>query len=365
MREWVDHTTSRILATPESSARGPSVLEIGCGTGMLLFRVAPHCSRYVGVDFSEAALVARRVADRVATAGPREARAVSVPTSLDALGAEAPFDLVVINSVIQYFPDVDYLAKVLEAAYARLAPGGALFVGDVRSLRHLTTFHESVELARASDTTTIAELKARVSRRAARGGRAGHRSAAFRSARATLAGLRGPQGRIEGRSSQKRDDAVPLRRGSSQERAIDERRRRNAGTDGCSAATLQRPGASRSAARRARARSRGGRPERQARGPVKAGESLLSDDGSAAVGDCAWLQTDSGDALDPEDVRAIDPAYDVQVVVQPGASRLHGRRLSSSLGGSATRDAGRGPRGPAARVVHESLRSGERRAARI
>ena len=38
MREWVEGTVSRILALKPTN-----VLEIGCGTGLLLFRVAPHC----------------------------------------------------------------------------------------------------------------------------------------------------------------------------------------------------------------------------------------------------------------------------------------------------------------------------------
>ena len=51
MREWVDDAVDRILS------QGPRrVLEIGCGTGLLLFRIAPSCTRYVGADFSPAAL---------------------------------------------------------------------------------------------------------------------------------------------------------------------------------------------------------------------------------------------------------------------------------------------------------------------
>ena len=51
MREWLDQTVDRIL-----SLRPQNVLEIGCGTGLLLFRLAPHCARYVGTDFSPIAL---------------------------------------------------------------------------------------------------------------------------------------------------------------------------------------------------------------------------------------------------------------------------------------------------------------------
>ncbi|HEX5723982.1 MAG TPA: amino acid adenylation domain-containing protein, partial [Longimicrobiaceae bacterium] len=51
MREWVEHTAERILAL-----RPERVLEVGCGTGLLLFRVAPHTRAYHGTDFSGVAL---------------------------------------------------------------------------------------------------------------------------------------------------------------------------------------------------------------------------------------------------------------------------------------------------------------------
>ena len=51
MREWVDETVSRIR-----SLAPRRVLEIGCGTGLLLFRVAPGAARYVGIDVAQSAL---------------------------------------------------------------------------------------------------------------------------------------------------------------------------------------------------------------------------------------------------------------------------------------------------------------------
>src|SRR3989337_815490 len=46
MRIWVDDAVKRILSLQPSR-----VLEIGCGTGLLLFRIAPHSLRYWGPDF--------------------------------------------------------------------------------------------------------------------------------------------------------------------------------------------------------------------------------------------------------------------------------------------------------------------------
>jgi 2-polyprenyl-3-methyl-5-hydroxy-6-metoxy-1,4-benzoquinol methylase len=46
MREWVADTVAQIRKL------GPRrVLELGCGTGLLLFRLAGECERYCGTDF--------------------------------------------------------------------------------------------------------------------------------------------------------------------------------------------------------------------------------------------------------------------------------------------------------------------------
>ena len=67
VREWVDHTVARIR-----QLQPRRILEIGCGTGLLLYRLAPHCQSYIGTDFlaSSVAKVRREVekqpyADRV------------------------------------------------------------------------------------------------------------------------------------------------------------------------------------------------------------------------------------------------------------------------------------------------------------
>ncbi|MBE9059360.1 class I SAM-dependent methyltransferase, partial [Sphaerospermopsis sp. LEGE 08334] len=51
MREWVENTVGRIL-----SLSPQRVLEIGCGSGLLLSRIAPNCEEYWGCDYSSAAI---------------------------------------------------------------------------------------------------------------------------------------------------------------------------------------------------------------------------------------------------------------------------------------------------------------------
>ncbi|MGZ4739594.1 MAG: MupA/Atu3671 family FMN-dependent luciferase-like monooxygenase [Ilumatobacteraceae bacterium] len=155
MHQWVDATVARIRDLAPRR-----VLEIGCGTGLLLFRVAPHCERYVGIDLAQHAL------DRIAAALPgagltnvelHRGAAADVASIVD-----GPFDTIVINSVSQYFPHATYLVDVVNAAIGLLEPGGSLFLGDVRSRAHQELFAAAVELARAPAAGTAAELASRV-----------------------------------------------------------------------------------------------------------------------------------------------------------------------------------------------------------
>jgi ubiquinone/menaquinone biosynthesis C-methylase UbiE len=55
MAEWINTTVDRLLNLDcFQKGRKPRILEIGSGTGMILFRVAPHAEKYVALDFSAA-----------------------------------------------------------------------------------------------------------------------------------------------------------------------------------------------------------------------------------------------------------------------------------------------------------------------
>ncbi len=71
-------------------------------------------------------------------------------------------DTVIINSVLQFFPSVDYLADVLERAAKRITPGGFIFVGDVRSYSWLEAFHTDIQFYKAPDALSAGELRQRI-----------------------------------------------------------------------------------------------------------------------------------------------------------------------------------------------------------
>ncbi|HEV8562024.1 MAG TPA: amino acid adenylation domain-containing protein [Actinophytocola sp.] len=160
MADWAGATVERIRALG-----GREVLEIGCGSGILVRRLLPGCDRYIGTDLSGrtlrdlAGMLDPALADRVELhhVGAHDAASV----------VRRSVDVVVINSVAQYFPDVAYLLRVIESVVPLVRPGGAIFVGDVRNLRLHRVFACSVELERAAADLPDDELARRVHARLA------------------------------------------------------------------------------------------------------------------------------------------------------------------------------------------------------
>ncbi|MEH2324932.1 MAG: amino acid adenylation domain-containing protein [Nostoc sp.] len=155
MHEWVNNQVAQILALQPKQ-----VLEIGCGTGLILFRIAPHCTKYWGTDFSPVSLnyIQQQLEKQKI---PQVKLYQQMALDFDKVETAA-FDAVILNSVVQYFPTIDYLIRVLEGAVRATAPGGFIFIGDVRNLPLLQAFHASVQLYQAEPSLTRYELQQRV-----------------------------------------------------------------------------------------------------------------------------------------------------------------------------------------------------------
>ncbi|MCG8617543.1 MAG: amino acid adenylation domain-containing protein [Desulfobacterales bacterium] len=156
MREWVDNTVDRIR-----SLNPDRVLEIGCGTGLLLSRIAPDCSVYTATDFSGKALayIRESLGNKEELSHIRLLQRTA--DNFDGIETEG-FDTVVINSVAQYFPDAAYLVKVIEGAVKMVRPGGHIFLGDLRNYALMHTFHTAVQLFGAPDTMAVKDLRQQI-----------------------------------------------------------------------------------------------------------------------------------------------------------------------------------------------------------
>lgn len=114
------------IAVAEPFARNARVLEVGCGTGLILSRLAPLARRAVGIDLSRGMLARARerglaVVQGVATALPF---------------ADASFDLVCSFKVLAHVPEIDTALREM----ARVtAPGGTILAEFYNpwSLRYL------------------------------------------------------------------------------------------------------------------------------------------------------------------------------------------------------------------------------------
>ncbi len=132
MDAWLDATCSRILALNPQH-----VLEIGCGNGLILSRVAPHCQRYDGIDISSECICKLK---QYIQHKPWKSK-----VSLDVKAAHEfdktkKYDLVIINSVVQYFPSDNYLSSLLNKLSLHLTTHGLVFIGDIRAYEYISMF---------------------------------------------------------------------------------------------------------------------------------------------------------------------------------------------------------------------------------
>ncbi|KAI2787072.1 Beauvericin nonribosomal cyclodepsipeptide synthetase BEA1 [Penicillium oxalicum] len=155
MNEWLDETIAAIQAT------GPleNVLEIGTGTGMILFNLAEHLQCYVGLDPSAAAV---SFVANVASADPSLAEKVDIRVGTAAdigkLGPLVSPNLVIVNSVAQYFSSAQYLLNTVESIL-RLKTVERIFFGDIRSLALYREFKVSKSLHTLGDRATKSDMR--------------------------------------------------------------------------------------------------------------------------------------------------------------------------------------------------------------
>ena len=132
----VDEYRDRVLALAAPWLRPDArVLEIGSGSGLLLWEIASRVAHATGVDPSPLTQERNReTAEREGIANV--ALLTGFAHELDGLlGAEERFDLILLASTVQFFPGSRYLERVVRQALGRLAPGGALLVADVLDAR--------------------------------------------------------------------------------------------------------------------------------------------------------------------------------------------------------------------------------------
>ncbi|KAJ5970493.1 uncharacterized protein N7479_000411 [Penicillium vulpinum] len=157
MNEWLNDTIAAIRRLEPSR-----VLEIGTGTGMILFNLIGSLEQYFGLDLSSQAVrFVQEAAGWVDGAAKKITVQVGTAADLATVKGAGPLDLAIINSVVQYFPSVFYLLRViLDLIYTQDLK--CIFFGDIRSYALHQEFQASNVRHRYGHTLTAPEFRRRM-----------------------------------------------------------------------------------------------------------------------------------------------------------------------------------------------------------
>jgi amino acid adenylation domain-containing protein len=149
-REEMDEYGDNILKKLEPLLhRKMRVLEIGCASGISMYRIAPKVGLYCGTDLSPVMIAKNKKRQEQENHANINLHCLAAH-EIDKIG-ETNFDLVIMNSVIQCFPGHNYLRKVIKKSIDLLTGKGFLFIGDIMDqekkeemVRELAAFKNSV-----------------------------------------------------------------------------------------------------------------------------------------------------------------------------------------------------------------------------
>lgn len=153
MHEWVDDILKVIKPNTEES-----ILEIGCGTGLIFYQLAGKVKQYYGTDFAESSV--KEIQSRVQF-GSRNfgnANFWVCPAHEVELPQGGVINTILINSVCQYFPSEEYMDQIIAKCILLLKGHGRIIIGDVRDVRLLHLFKTRLEIINFDDKTTLREL---------------------------------------------------------------------------------------------------------------------------------------------------------------------------------------------------------------
>ncbi|WP_455458658.1 condensation domain-containing protein [Streptococcus salivarius] len=137
MLNWRNAIIQKIL----NNKNVDSILEIGCGFGLFAFELINYVNKYVGTDFSseiidhnQKLLQSKNIGGNISFL-PLEAQ--KIPQYINSRNDN--YDIVLINSVVQYFPTIDYLTTLIKNIYLTNKVS-SIFIGDIRDYDRLESF---------------------------------------------------------------------------------------------------------------------------------------------------------------------------------------------------------------------------------
>lgn len=150
--ELVENVVSKISANLNKKA---TVLEIGSGSGLIAKRVAPKADRYICTDISD--IVLEKSKQMLQHEGIDNVEFLQINKD-NTFNLKDNVDVVIINSVVQFYKNYSELEKVISHCLDKANEGGIVFIGDIRDPELQDSFYESL-LQRGKYETDIIALK--------------------------------------------------------------------------------------------------------------------------------------------------------------------------------------------------------------
>lgn len=145
VEEYVEHVIE--LAKPYLHTGG-RVLEVGCGSGLISFKLAGLADEVIGMDPSELTLDYNR--DQASRLGISNLSFVHGFAHELTQKLKGEFDLIVIASTAHFFPGHHYTIDIIAQCMNLLREGGVLVMADLPDLGQKERFRESLEQHRQS-----------------------------------------------------------------------------------------------------------------------------------------------------------------------------------------------------------------------
>lgn len=140
MAEYADNTYRKLLPYCNNSTK---IIEVGIGSGLICQVIAPHVDRYIGIDISDQTL--KLTEEHLQTMGITNVDMIQGDAlHVNELGISG-MDIVIVNSVAQYFPGYNYFIRVMEKLIPCLADNAVIFVGDVMDLGKRESWKQSMQ----------------------------------------------------------------------------------------------------------------------------------------------------------------------------------------------------------------------------
>jgi fengycin family lipopeptide synthetase D len=163
MEEYSQNILEKVKPLLDKNTR---VLEIGCASGLSMFKIAPLVQLYYGTDMSQ--LIIEKNRQRVEKENISNIRLTCLAAHEIHRLDERDFDLIILNSVIQSFHGHNYLRRVMGQVISLVKEKGFIFVGDIMDqdkkqalVNELTQFkrqHKHLEKTYQIKTDWSAEL---------------------------------------------------------------------------------------------------------------------------------------------------------------------------------------------------------------